>query len=659
MSEIKVKRSIRKMILSIFIAIILLVQIVVGSVTYLRVSSVIEGNQKKAAEDVGRQIATSIENYLSGYQSIIEALAQQDMAKNILSTQSMEARLLSLLDSYVQSNDGIAFIYMGTEDGRMIMKPDDDLGDDYDPRTRDWYQKARGAGRFIWTDAYFDDTVGAMMITACMPVYNSSNRFVGVVAADLMLDTLNAQTKGIRIGEKGYPITVDRNNVIMTHIDDALVGTELENTTLVNTLSDGSKRGVEYTSIEDGRNQKKYGAISKIDSVNWFVVSSLYYDEIRSDLNVLLFILAGASAVGLIIAIVAVFLFTRQFNANIKKLVDTMKLARTGDLSAHSDIASNDEIGVLSKFFDETISDLGKLVNNIQNVSEQLTTSSQSLAATSEEVSASADEVARTVEDIAKGAQEQAEDAEKSSMIARALSDKFVTLNDYTQEMLLSAKKTTDAYEGGLKSVVDLKSKNDESILANRAIEAVILQLNERTKEIGGILDAISSISEQTNLLALNASIEAARAGEHGRGFAVVADEIRKLAVDTDNLSDKIDSEIQAMTTSFDHLLDHFNGLVNSNGQTTASLTHITETINTFENDISDLKHRSQLMAAAINDISAANTELSQSTETISATLEESTAIIEEIKATTDHIDKEMEDLSILSKQMDQTVSKI
>ena len=57
-----------------------------------------------------------------------------------------------------------------------------------------------------------------------------------------------------------------------------------------------------------------------------------------------------------------------------------------------------------------------------------------------------------------------------------------------------------------------------------------VRRLDDRSTEIGVIVELIRGISSRTDMLALNATIESIRAGEHGRGFAIVAEEIRKLA---------------------------------------------------------------------------------------------------------------------------------
>jgi len=77
-----------------------------------------------------------------------------------------------------------------------------------------------------------------------------------------------------------------------------------------------------------------------------------------------------------------------------------------------------------------------------------------------------------------------------------------------------------------------------------------MLELGERSQQIGVVADVVSELAEQTNILAINATIEASGAGEWGRRFSVVAEEIRKLADRTASSAKEIRALINDVRTS-------------------------------------------------------------------------------------------------------------
>lgn len=81
----------------------------------------------------------------------------------------------------------------------------------------------------------------------------------------------------------------------------------------------------------------------------------------------------------------------------------------------------------------------------------------------------------------------------------------------------------------------------------------------EDSKQTNEITNFIKGISRQTNLLGLNASIEAARAGQLGAGFNIVAQEVRKLSVQTDESTKKIEEALESVKNSILGLLENMN----------------------------------------------------------------------------------------------------
>lgn len=642
---VKVKRSIRTLIMLAFVVVLTITLALVSGGTYVKLNSTLKMNAEQETGQLTQSIDNAISSYLMHFSKTIDSVSLQDSTRKASTDVIAEQSLLSLLGSTVKANPDILYFYMGTESGKMIMMPADDLGADYDPRQRDWYIAAKATKDTIWTDPYFDDTVDQMVVTACKSIYDDQGKFVGVLALDVALTSINEQTSQLRVGEKGYAILVDRNNVIISHKDSAKIGKPLETKALLEATADPNKTTVYYNYKEGNATKQKLGVIHNMAIGDWKIIATYYMDELEKEVNGLMVFTLLCGLVSLILSFILILLITSGFNKNIRKLVETMKIARTGNLSIQSNIVSKDEIGLLSQYFDETITELGQLVGNVQHVSSELTNAAQNLAATSEEVSASADEVAKTVEDIAKGAEDQALDAEKSAMTSRDLSNQFKSLNQITGNMLESAKLLNQANQTSFDAIHNLTETNVKSNEANVMISEAVDQLSQKTQQIGGILDAISAISVQTNLLALNASIEAARAGEHGRGFAVVAEEIRKLAEESSRSADEvrlivgnIQVDSKKTVTSMDLLKENataqdssVKSVLDAFGTIGEAYTQISGHIGNIEQSVKELTLSQEVIHGNIENISAVSEQTAAAAEEVTASMDQQVSAVEEV----------------------------
>jgi methyl-accepting chemotaxis protein len=165
----------------------------------------------------------------------------------------------------------------------------------------------------------------------------------------------------------------------------------------------------------------------------------------------------------------------------------------------------------------------------------QITGLLEGIRAVNNDIRALTAQVLAATEQQASGAAEQAAAVTQTSATVEELAQTSKQIAENSQTVAATAERTLASAEEGMQAVADTADGIEEIRETTQAASDRILQLGERSQEIGRVLVIIDDIAEQTKILALNAAIEAARAGEAGKGFAVVAEEIRKLA---DNVTD-------------------------------------------------------------------------------------------------------------------------
>ncbi len=181
-----------------------------------------------------------------------------------------------------------------------------------------------------------------------------------------------------------------------------------------------------------------------------------------------------------------------------------------------------------------------KTSTNAQKSAEELAAAAEELAANADEIKAAASQIAAAIDQIQKAAAIQAKTAQENSVLGNELTQAAKVMEERSA---LSQQKIT-----GIKELLARNKANVDELITNigKAAEASVVsarnvkELEERTRKIDKIVDAIVMVAVQTNMLAVNGNVEAARAGEYGRGFSVVAGDIRSLSNESNENAERI-----------------------------------------------------------------------------------------------------------------------
>lgn len=416
LKNVDVSQSRASLRLVISILFISLMTIVIGIITYIVFSNwkaSIDNTIVKMEEDTNQHIFSEIETLLNA------SLYNNEINHNIIQNKIIDLQNKKQRDAYFvgvvkSSSEQIYSFSYGTENGEyygarknqeneielyrsnnetkghsMYYTINKDFSEgsfikdygEFDPRKRDWYIAAKEKGTPVFSDIYKHFVKDDLALSAAYPVYNEKGVFQGVLGTHITLSRLNAALKKnakdnfatIYVVEKssGYLVA----NSLDKHNFDILSNGNIKRTPIedvenksVREAYENYKKTLQTDLLSKEDNEKVYTKIFeyKKSGVNWLVITSISENMLTKELKSNIHTSMVVTIIALILAVIIHIKSTEVILKPVKHLLKTVEGFSKGDLSQRVIVFRNDEIGKLSKGFNQMAEELHSLINNLE-----------------------------------------------------------------------------------------------------------------------------------------------------------------------------------------------------------------------------------------------------------------------------------------------------
>ncbi len=314
----------------VYTLLIMIPLVVVGMAAYHESTETIEDNLIFSTQQLLGVMKDSMNCYVAGTENFFLDISKEVSVLGVVSQSETGPvfndyvnRMMNNFRKALETNQDIKNIYLGTEDKKIYIYPEADLGENFDPMERNWYKQAVKENGLVWTQPYVDRASGEKVVTLAIPLYAETDdkRIAGVIGIDITLAQLFEKMDSTRIGKNGYLVIIDESDRALMHKQTELIEQKLPIDEISEDIKQKSDGYVEYERIEDGKNYNKFGVFTKNDKLGLILFSAMYKDEIMQDARGIFRIVLIVGLVSLLMAIGISLVFSNSLTQMVKRLL--------------------------------------------------------------------------------------------------------------------------------------------------------------------------------------------------------------------------------------------------------------------------------------------------------------------------------------------------
>lgn len=260
------------------------------------------------------------------------------------------------------------------------------LGDEnYEYFNLDWYQIPKKIGKPVWTEPYFDENGGnIIMSTYSVPFYRTENGqrvFSGIVTVDLNLRWLRNIVDSMDIIRNGYAFLISKKGTFITHPADSLVMNEsvfsladkmnspqLRETGLK--MVNGETAYARFDPFDVGKKALLY--YTPLPGNNWSLGIVFPEKELFADLHAQFQIMLSLGIAGFILLFFLIMFVSKKITSPLEKLASVTTELGDGNFDVRLPaINSQDEIGRLTRSFEKMKSELKVYIKNLEETTAE------------------------------------------------------------------------------------------------------------------------------------------------------------------------------------------------------------------------------------------------------------------------------------------------